>query len=162
MQNFPWIKSYPQGVRWDDALNLTSVQTLLDNAVQQWPDQPAIDFMGKKLSYRELSALVDRAAAGFQALGVKPGVHVGLYLPNTPHYVISFFGILKAGGTVVNYSPLDAEKVLEHKVDDSETDILVTLSLASLYPNMKGLLGKTRLQHLVVAHWASSVPCPRQ
>ena len=150
MQNFPWIKSYPQGVRWDDALNLTSVQTLLDNAVQQWPDQPAIDFMGKKLSYRELSALVDRAAAGFQALGVKPGVHVGLYLPNTPHYVISFFGILKAGGTVVNYSPLDAEKVLEHKVDDSETDILVTLSLASLYPNMKGLLGKTRLQHLVV------------
>ena len=33
MQNFPWIKSYPQGVRWDDALNLTSVQTLLDNAI---------------------------------------------------------------------------------------------------------------------------------
>ena len=55
MQNFPWIKSYPQGVRWDDALNLTSVQTLLDNAVQQWPDQPAIDFMGQKLGQAELA-----------------------------------------------------------------------------------------------------------
>jgi long-chain acyl-CoA synthetase len=39
---------------------------------------------------------------------VRPGIHVGLYLPNTPHYVIAFFGVMKAGGTVVNYSPLDA------------------------------------------------------
>ena len=72
----------------------------------------------------------------------KPGVHVGLYLPNTPHYPIAFFGVLKAGGTVVNYSPLDAERVLEHKVEDSETDILVTLDLAALYPQMARLLGQ--------------------
>ena len=69
--------------------------------------------MGRTLTYRELAALVDRAATGLQKLGVKPGIHVGLYLPNTPHYVISFFAILKAGGTVVNYSPLDAGKVLD-------------------------------------------------
>ena len=55
-------------------------------------------------------ALAGRAAKGLQALGVGPGVHVGLYLPNTPHYVIAFFGVLKAGGTVVNYSPLDAAR----------------------------------------------------
>ena len=51
--------------------------------------------------------------AGFQKLGVGPGVHVGLFLPNAPHYAISFFGVMMAGGTVVNYSPLDAAKVLE-------------------------------------------------
>lgn len=150
MPNFPWTKSYPAGVRWDETLHLSSVQALLDEAVQQWPEHPAISFMGKTLSYRQLSALVDRAASGFQKLGVQPGVHVGLYLPNTPHYVISFFGVLRAGGTVVNYSPLDAAQVLEHKVDDSETDILVTLNLNTLYPTMKGLLGTTRLTHLVV------------
>jgi hypothetical protein len=55
---------------------------------------------------------------------------------------------MKAGGTVVNYSPLDAEKVLEHKVDDSETDILVTLDLKALYPQMGRLLGTTRLKTL--------------
>ena len=54
--------------------------------------------MNKRMSYAELDALANRAAAGFQKLGVKPGVHVGLYLPNTPHYVIAFFGVLKAGG----------------------------------------------------------------
>ncbi len=89
-----------------------------------------------------------------QKLGVGPGVHVGLYLPNTPHYVIAFFGVLKAGGVVVNYSPLDAERVLEHKVEDSQTDILVTLDLAALYPQMERLLGKTRLKTLVVGELA--------
>ena len=101
-----------------------------------------------------MNKLANRAASGFQKLGVKPGVHVGIYLPNTPHYLISFFGVLKAGGTVVNYSPLDAEKVLEHKVEDSETDFIVTLDLAALYPQMDRLLGHTRLKKLVVGNLA--------
>jgi long-chain acyl-CoA synthetase len=67
-------------------------------------------FHEQKILYRELNDLANRAAKGFQKLGVRPGVHVGLYLPNTPHYIIAFFGVMKAGGTVVNYSPLDAEK----------------------------------------------------
>ena len=150
----PWTASYPPGVHWDAQLNLSAVQDMLANAARQWPDRPALDFMGRKITYAELDALANRAAKGFQALGVKPGVHVGLFLPNSPHYPIAFFGALKAGGAVVNYSPLDAEKVLEHKVEDSETDILVTLDLAALYPQMSGLLGKTRVKHLVIGDLA--------
>ena len=106
--------------------------------------------MGRRISYAELDALANRAAAGFQKLGVEPGVHVGLYLPNTPHYVIAFFGVLKAGGAVVNYSPLDALRALEFKIEDSETDILVTLDLAALYPQAEKLLATTRLKKLIV------------
>jgi len=150
----PWIKSYPKSVRWDAELPLMPVQQLLDDAVKRWPDNPAIEFMGRTLTYREFGELADRAAKGFQDLGVGPGVHVGLYLPNTPHYPIAFFGVLKAGGTVVNYSPLDAERVLAHKIEDSETDILVTLDLAALYPQMGRLLGASRLKKLVVGNLA--------
>jgi long-chain acyl-CoA synthetase len=150
----PWIASYPPGVRWDAEIPLMPVQQILEDAAARWPDGPAVDFMGRKISYRELDTLANRAAAGFQKLGVGPGVHVGLYLPNTPHYLISFFGVLKAGGTVVNYSPLDAAKVLEHKVEDSQTDIMVTLDLALLYPQMARLLGTTRLKTLVVGSLA--------
>ncbi|RJG06816.1 long-chain fatty acid--CoA ligase [Noviherbaspirillum cavernae] len=158
--DFPWIKSYPAGVRWEAQLPVMPVPQLLDDAAAKWPDNPALDFMGRKITYRELQQLVDRAAKGFQKLGVKPGVHVGLYLPNTPHYVISFFAVLKAGGTVVNYSPLDAEKVLEHKVEDSETDIIVTLDLKVLYPQMDKLLGATRLQKLVIGSIAEMAAHP--
>ena len=148
----PWLAAYPAALHWDSAIPLRPVQSLLDDAVARWPDRAALDFMGRLIPYRELGTLVARAAKGFQLLGVKPGVHVGLFLANTPHYIISFFGVLKAGGVVVNYSPLDAERVLEHKVADSQTDILVTQDLALLYPQMDRLLHSTRLKTLVIGN----------
>ena len=150
MNDMPWIKSYPTGVRWDIDIAPMPVQRLLDDTAAKWPDHPALQFMGKRTEYRELQALVNRAAKGLQQLGVKPGVHVGLYLQNTPHYVIAFFGVLKAGGTVVNYSPLDAARVLEHKVEDSRTDFIITLDMAALYPQIAAMLGHTRLKKLIV------------
>ncbi len=156
----PWVKSYPVNVRWDAPLELSSVQSVLEKAAERFGSKPALDFMNKRMTYAELDALANRAAAGFQKLGVKPGVHVGLYLPNTPHYVIAFFGVIKAGGVVVNYSPLDALPTLQSKIDDSETDILVTLDLASLYPQAEKLLASTRLKTLVVGEFAEMTPAP--
>ena len=161
MKDMPWIGSYPAGTRWDIDIEPAPVQRILDDTAAKWPDRPALEFMGRRLSYSELREQVNRAAKGLQALGVGPGVHVGLYLPNTPHYVIAFFAILKAGGTVVNYSPLDAAKVLEHKIEDSRTDVLFTLDMASLYPQMEAMLGKTRLKTLVVGNMAEMTPSPR-
>jgi long-chain acyl-CoA synthetase len=160
MNDKPWIGSYPAGVRWDAEIVPGPVHTILDDAVAKWPDRPAIEFMGRRLSYRELGNLANRAALGLQRLGVKPGIHVGLYLPNTPHYPIAFFGVLKAGGTVVNYSPLDAAQVLEHKIEDSRTDLLFTLDMVSLYPQMAAMLGKTRLKKLIVGSLAEMTAAP--
>ena len=160
MADHPWIKSYPDGVRWDAPLPLMPVQQLLDDAVARWPELPAIEFMGRVIRYREFGELANRAALGLQRLGVGPGVHVGLYLPNTPHYPIAFFAVLKAGGTVVNYSPLDAERVLAHKIEDSETDFIITLDLAALYPQMARLLGASRLKRLIVGNLADYAAQP--
>src|SRR5690606_33472427 len=91
---------------------------------------------------------------------VGPGVHVGLFLPNTPHYLIAVFGVLQAGGTAVNYSPLDAAKVLQHKIEDSRTDFLLTLHLAALYPQMAAMLGRTRLKKLIVGSVAEMTGAP--
>jgi long-chain acyl-CoA synthetase len=160
VQTTPWVKSYPPGVTWDARLETGPVAGILENAARTWPDRPALDFAGRVLSYAELDRLADRMAAGLQAWGVGPGVHVGIYLPNTPHYFIAFFGILKAGGTVVNYSPLDAAAVLEHKVEDSETDLLFTLDMKSLYPQMHAMLGHTRLRGLIVGSYGDFAANP--
>ncbi len=160
MTQHPWISSYPPGMRWDAELPLKPIAQFLDDAVAQWPDLPCVEFMGRVISYRELGELSDRCAKGLRALGVGPGVHVGLFLPNTPHYPIAFFGVLKAGGVVVNYSPLDAERVLAHKVEDSRTDILVTLDLAVLYPQMARILPESRLRKLVVGSLAEYSGAP--
>jgi long-chain acyl-CoA synthetase len=160
MDDKPWIKSYPAGMRWDIEIEAAPLQKILDDAVAKWLDRPAVEFMGRRLSYRELGDLTDRASKGLQQLGVGPGVHVGIYLPNSQHCVVAFLAILKAGGTVVNYSPLDAAKVLEHKIEDSRTDLLFTLDLAVLYPNMAGMLGRTRLQRLIVGNIGEMSPAP--
>ena len=146
MNTRPWLKSYPPGARWDAPIEFCPVQRILETAAQRFGPLPALQFMDKRISYAELEALANRAAAGFQKLGVGPGVRVALYLPNTPHYPIAFFGVLKAGGTVVNISPLESLRGLEFKIEDSESDILVTLDLASLYPQAEKLLGATRLK----------------
>lgn len=156
----PWVKSYPPDVRWNAPLELSSVQSVLEKAAERFGSKPALDFANKRVTYAELDALANRAAAGFQKLGVKPGVHVGLYLPNTPHYVVAFFGVLKAGGVVVNYSPLDALPTLQSKVNDSETDILVSLDVASCYPQAEKLLASTRLKTLIVGEFAEMTPAP--
>ena len=156
----PWLKSYPPCVRWDAPLELSSVQSVLETAAKRFGPRPALQFMDKRISYAELEGLANRAAAGFQKLGVGPGVNVGLFLPNTPHYVIAFFGVMKAGGTVVNYSPLDALRALEFKIGDSETDVLVTLDLASLYPQAERLLASTRLKTLIVGEFAEMALAP--
>jgi long-chain acyl-CoA synthetase len=156
----PWVKSYPPSVRQNAPLELSSVQSVLENASKRFGNRPALDFMNKRTTYAELDALANRAAAGFQKLGVGPGVHVGLFLPNTPHYVIAFFGVMKAGGVVVNYSPLDALPTLQLKVEDSETDILVSLDVASCYPQAEKLLASTRLKTLIVGEFAEMTPAP--
>ncbi len=156
----PWLAHYPAGIDWHAPLPAAPVSTLLDQAVQRWPDRPALEFMGRVIPYAEFGRLVEAFAAGLQREGVGPGVHVGLYLPNTPHYAIAFFGVMRAGGTVVNYSPLDAERVLAHKIEDSRTDLLVTLDLATLYPQMARLLGSSRLKKLIVGNLADYSAAP--
>jgi long-chain acyl-CoA synthetase len=160
MNTQPWLKSYPHGARGDMSIEFCPVQSILETATERFGPQPALQFMDKRMSYAELEAFANRAALGFERLGVGPGVHVALYLPNTPHYPIAFFGVLKAGGTVVNISPLESLRGLEFKIEDSEADILVTLDLASLYPQAEKLLASTRLKTLIVGEFAEWALAP--
>jgi long-chain acyl-CoA synthetase len=159
--DYPWIKSYPPGVTWELDVPRKTLHQSFDESCAQYADLPMTDFLDKVMTYKDYKEATDRAAAGFQKLGVKPGVHVGLYLPNTPHYLIAFFGVLKAGGCIVNYSPLDADRELDFKIGDSETDILITLDVAALYPKIARMKGKTRLKKLIVGSIADYLRWPK-
>ena len=94
-------------------------------------------FHGQADHLPRAEALADRAAKGLQTARRQARACTSASTcPTRRTTSIAFFGVLKAGGTVVNYSPLDAAQVLELKIEDSETDILVTLDLAALYPQM--------------------------
>src|SRR6185437_9859736 len=104
--------------------------TLLDDAVAAYGRRPCTYFMGKRLSFTEIGKLSERAAKGLQKIGVGEGVKVGLLLPNTPTFVVFYYGVLKAGATVVNFNPLYSVEEIECQARDSGTKIMVTLDLA--------------------------------
>jgi len=161
MTDRPWLKRYPENIPWDVTLPEKPLFALLDDAVARFPNNPAVDFLGRTYTYTELSRLVDRAAKGLQAIGVGKGIKVGLFLPNCPQFIIAYYGILKAGGTVVNFSPLYSEPELKHQIEDSHTDIMVTLDLALLYPKMRAMLKTSRLKKLVVGTMQEALPFPK-
>jgi long-chain acyl-CoA synthetase len=136
----------------------TSLPSLLEQAVARFGDRPAIDFFGKKLTYAELGRRVDRAAVGFQKLGVRHGTRVGLCLPNTPYFIIAYFAVLKAGGIVVNFNPLYVERELVHQIVDSGTTIMVTLDVKAIYPKVAAMLDATCLERIVVCSMRAILP----
>ncbi|HYB09608.1 MAG TPA: long-chain fatty acid--CoA ligase, partial [Alphaproteobacteria bacterium] len=157
----PWLKAYPPGVPSTVEVVERPLWALLDDSVATYPDNPALEFLGKTYSYRELGRLVDRAAAGFQGLGVGPGVKVGLFLPNCPYFVICYYAVLKAGGTIVNYNPLYAPREVVHQIDDSETMIMVTLDLKVVYDKIALALDQSSLKRVVIGRMAGILPFPQ-
>lgn len=154
----PWLANYSHGSAWDTEFEALPVHHLLERSASETPDAPYLDFLGRTYTYGEVMDLVCRATKGFQTLGVKKGVKVGLFLPNCPQYVIAYYAILKAGGTVVNFSPLYSPDELAAQVEDSETDIMVCLDVASLYTTISDVMERTRLQCLVVGSLARALP----
>jgi long-chain acyl-CoA synthetase len=158
----PWEASYPEGLRWDAAIPVKPLPALVDEAVAAFSGRPCLEFLGKKYSYKEFGALVARAAKGFREQGVAKGVRVGLFLPNSPYYVICYHAVLKAGGTVVNFNPLYAEREIARQINDSGARILVTMNLNSLYRKLAGRLEDTCLEKIVVCRMTGALPFPEK
>ena len=59
MNAMPWIDSYPAGVRWDIDIEAMPVQRIHDDSAAKWPDNFALQFMGRRIPYRELKALAE-------------------------------------------------------------------------------------------------------
>jgi long-chain acyl-CoA synthetase len=153
-----WENHYPEGISWSAPLLKKPLFHALDQAVQKYPHHDICDFMGRTWNYTDFGKMVDRVAAGLQKMGVGKGVKVGLFLPNTPYSMMFYFGVLKTGGTVVNYNPLYVERELASQIQDSETDIMVTVDLKVLCDKMENVLKSTRLKKVIVCSFADALP----
>jgi len=155
---YQWLAHYPKDVDWHQNFTAAPLYELLDSAVAKYGSKTATNFLGKTLTYKEIGQATARAAAGLQKLGIKKGSKVGLLLPNCPTFIIYYFAILKAGGTVVNYNPLYTLEELAFQVKDSETEIMVTLDLKVLFDKVEGLMRAGALKRTIVASFPSLLP----
>lgn len=156
-----WEGCYPAGLSWDAAVPERPVHDILADTVRTYGDRPAFDFMGSKQDWASIGAQVDALAAGLQALGVEKGTRVGLFLPNCPYYLVSYYAILKAGGVVVNLNPLYPEKELHHLLSDSGAEFVISADLALLYDKLAPLAAQVGLKKMVICKFAKALPFPK-
>src|SRR5258708_2400007 len=146
----PGEQFYPEGICWDDPIPRGTLPDLLSKAAQQYGVRPAIEFRDRAISYAELEAMVEVAAAAFLRAGYGKDTSIALFLGNLPDHPVNFFGALKAGARAVHLSPLDGERALSHKLSDSGARILVTSDLAALPATALKFLEQGLLDRLVV------------
>lgn len=146
----PGEQFYPKGVRWGAPIETGTIPDLLSTAVAAYGDRPAMEFRDRPISFIELQARVEVAAAAFLRAGYGKGASVGIFLTNSPDHPVNFFGALKAGARVVHLSPLDGERALSHKLRDSGARVLVTSNLSALLPMALKFLANDLIDRIVV------------
>ncbi len=157
----PWISTYPEGIRWDADIQARPVFDMLDVTAAQHGDRPAFNFLGFQHTWAEINDLSIKLAAGLQQLGAEKGKKIGIFLPNSPYFVIAYYAIMRTGATAVNYNPLYAESELANQIEDSETDIIITADLKVLYDKIHKMLHDTRLNHLVMCKFTDILKPPK-
>lgn len=155
---YQWLRKYPKDVDWFQQFKPATMGQLLDTAVAAHGNRMCTNFLGKRLTYAEIGQFVDQTAAGLQKLGIKRGSKVGLLMPNCPTFIIYYFAVLKAGGTIVNYNPLYTPDELGFQVKDSETELMVTLDLKLLFDKVEGLMKAGILRRTIVASFSALLP----
>ncbi|MDQ0249858.1 long-chain acyl-CoA synthetase [Sphingomonas kyeonggiensis] len=156
-----WRTAYNHPGAWDTPFPPQSMVDLFEASARAHPQAPLLDFMGRHYSYGETLDGANRVACGLKALGYGPGDRIGLFLPNVPHYVAAYYGILKLGATVVNFSPLYTVEELSHQVADSGTRLLFTISASALLPTALKVLEQSDLERLVVGSVAGALPAAK-
>lgn len=152
-----WLKFYPQGMPKHLDYPEVPLYQFLDDSAKKFPDRTALVFYGKKISYQSLKDLSDRFAHALQDLGIKQGDRVAFLLPNSPEFVIAYFGTLKAGGVVVPLNPLYLSKELNHLLADAKPKILVSLKMFA--PKLK-TVKKEIVPILIFSDLAAYLPLP--
>lgn len=159
----PWIAHYPDGIEWQAEIDVTPVHEQVLAACAKTPSAVALDFLGGTTTFGDLSKQIIAFAGALQSrYGVKKGTRVALMLPNTPFYPIAYYGVLRAGGTVVNCNPLYTVAELSHITANAGADLMVTLDLQQIFEKGEALLEAGHVKSLVVCHFPDALPLAKK
>jgi long-chain acyl-CoA synthetase len=156
MNDKPWLAHYDQGVPHTIDYPKVPLFHFLEEAARKYPDRACTIFKGAVISYKEMDALTNHMAAALVEMGVKKGDRVGIFMPNTPQFVIAFFGILKAGGAVVAVNPTYPVDEILTPVNDAGIEIMFCLS--RFYGKMQEVRKRSGLKKIIVTNIKETLP----
>ena len=139
------------------SLNLA---TILRESARKHPNKPALTIGQTSLPYAYIHGAAQRFAGALQSLGLKPGQHVALMLPNVPHFTIAYYGSHYAAAPVVPLNVLLKADEIAYHLEDADVVALVVWE-GFFEQAAAGFAKVERCKHLIIAKGdleRSSVP----
>lgn len=157
-----WLKEYPDGVPAEiDMHEFGSVKDIIEQSCQKFRDLPAFHNMGTTLTYADVDQQSFYFASWLQKeLGIRKGDRVAIMMPNLLQYPIALFGILRAGGVVVNVNPLYTARELEHQLNDSGAETIIIVE--NFAHTLEKALPNLSLKHIVTTGIGDMLGFPKR
>lgn len=155
----PWLMQYPAEIPHTLSYEPIPVQEYLTRAYQNYPEKIAIHFLGKDVTYRELYESSLKFANYLRSIGIQKGDRVAIMLPNCPQNVIGYYGILYAGGIVVQTNPLYTEREIAYQMKDSGAKAILSLDI--LFPRISKVIKETDLENIIITGIKDYLPFPK-
>ena len=161
----PWIKNYDVGmptsveipeVPLHQFLKDTRVRIPHNTAFITPANLPLIGRISQSITYEELDRMSDALAAALVDMGLKKSDRVAIVMPNSVAFVISFYGVLKAGGVVAATNPTYPAEKMAHQIDDCGAEFVLTMTL--FYDLVKQVQPRTRVKTVIVANIKEYLP----
>ena len=143
----PWLNHYDFWVPGEINFPRQPIHQILDLASLQFGDRPAVAFRDAQLTFVELKEQVDRLATALAGLGIGKGDRVGIMLPNSPQYLVSFFAIVRLGAIVANVNPLYTPREVEMVARDSGMRAIITLDV--LTELVRSIQKHSEIDHII-------------
>ncbi|MCJ7537515.1 MAG: long-chain fatty acid--CoA ligase [Anaerolineales bacterium] len=156
MSERPWLNNYDAGVPHTIDYPAIPLFELLSQAAEKYPDSACTIFKGARITYKEMEVITDRLAAGLASIGVSKGDRVGIFMPNTPQFVMAYFAILKLGAIIVAVNPLYSAREIVHQANDAGFEVMLVMS--NFYNLVKKVQPETKIKTLVVTNIKETLP----
>lgn len=161
----PWISSYDVGipasvdipeVPLHQFLKDTRVRIPHNTALITPANLPLVGRISRSITYEELDRASDALAAALIDLGLNKSDRVAIVMPNSVAFVISFYGILKAGGVVAATNPTYPAEKMAHQINDCDAEFVLTMTL--FYDLVKQVQPKSKVTTVIVANIKEYLP----
>jgi len=130
----------------------------LTKSAKEYPDNLALVFFGKKISYRDLDKMSDNFCQSLLKIGITKGDRIALFIPNSPQFVIALYGIAKAGAIASPINPLYTPREIDLVLSNLKPKALITLTmfLDKVFAAEESKL----IDSFIVGHIADFLPLP--
>lgn len=151
MSERPWLAFYgdlPADIEVPEA----TMYELVAESARRWPDRTALVYVGRRISYAELLAEIDRCGEALRAHGVRAGDSVTLSMPNVPHAIVLFYALNRIGARAVMTHPLSSPTELQHYLNQTGSRWAVTMDM--FYGRFRDILADTDVEKLLICHFS--------